>query len=210
MSCPYCPKVYHAKCWKENFKFDERKVKWMCHECFANRPLNQYNPFDEISFDKHDPNNLDEIDDLQVISNMLNSCEKFSKVKFSHFKNDVIANYNEPISVLFNNIDGNASNFDTFVADISQYQYKFSVIAIAETNIGEHHKSLYQISNYNAEYNQKAIGKKKGSGVGMYIHDRFQYKKLSEFCRCSLNLEAFHTLRVSDGLHFGCFNIDFH
>ena len=52
------------------------------------------------------------------------------------------------ISVIFNNIDGNASNFDTFVAELGLYENTFSVIAIAETNINEENKNLYGICNY--------------------------------------------------------------
>ena len=73
------------------------------------------------------------------------------------------------MSVVFNNIDGNASNFDHFVADLSQYRERFDVIAVAETNVSAEHKDLYQIRNYSSEYNSKAYGKNKGSGLAIYI-----------------------------------------
>ena len=37
--------------------------------------------------------------------------------------------------IALNNIDGNASNFDAFIIDLSQSKNKFSDIGIAETNI---------------------------------------------------------------------------
>ena len=97
---------------------------------------------------------------------------------------------NNTISILFNNIDGNASNFDTFVAEISHYKNKFSFIGIAETNIDAHHKDLYNISNFNSEYNSKFSGKNKGSGIGLYIHEDMIFKRIEKYCRCSKNLES--------------------
>ena len=94
------------------------------------------------------------------------------------------------LSVLFNNIDGNASNFDNFVAEISQYKHKFSVIALAETNIDEESKDLYSISGYTSEYGSKITGKKKGSGLGIYIDNDYQYSRLEKFCKCTENLES--------------------
>ena len=77
-----------------------------------------------------------------------------------------ILNHNKPfISIVFNNVDGNASNFDSFITDMSQYDEKFAVIALAETNIDEENKDLYKIYGYSSEYNSKTDGKKKGSGL---------------------------------------------
>ena len=45
-------------------------------------------------------------------------------------------------SIVFNNIDGNASNFDSFLSEISQYKLPFSIIAIAETNIDDENSDL--------------------------------------------------------------------
>ena len=91
---------------------------------------------------------------------------------------------------MFNNIDGNATNFDTFVADISQYNVKFSVIAIAETNINEESKVLYNIPGYESEYSSKIPNKSKGTGLGIYICNDFQFNRLEKFCCYTENLEA--------------------
>ena len=65
--------------------------------------------------------------------------------------------------MLFQNIDGNKSNFDTLAIELKCYEFEFSIIALAETNEGSEIKDLYQEKfNYN---------KKKGSGVALYIHN---------------------------------------
>ena len=38
-------------------------------------------------------------------------------------------------------------------ADLSQYQHKFTIIGIAETNINEQNSGLYNINGYNLHYN---------------------------------------------------------
>ena len=94
------------------------------------------------------------------------------------------------MSITFNNIDGNASNFDAFITDLSQYKHKFSVIGIAETNIDECNKNPYNILGNNLEYSSKLANKFKGSGLGIYVIDKFQFTKLDKFCNCSPNLET--------------------
>ena len=79
---------------------------------------------------------------------------------------------NNILSIVFNNIDGNASNFDSFTADLSQYQHKFTFIGIAETNLNEQNSGLHNINGYNLHYNSKLPGKSKGSGLGIYLHEK--------------------------------------
>ena len=50
--------------------------------------------------------------------------------------------------MLFQNIDGNKSNFDTFAIELKRYEFEFSIIALAETNEGSEIKDLYQLTNY--------------------------------------------------------------
>ena len=93
-------------------------------------------------------------------------------------------------TAIFNNIDGNASNFDTFAAEIAGINHLFSFIGIAETNIDSDLKDLYKIPGYNSEYNDKFPGKSKGSGVGLYIRDCFVHNRLDSLSICSPNLES--------------------
>ena len=70
----------------------------------------------------------------------------------------------------FYNIDGNKSNFDTFISEIVPFDGKFSVIGIAETNISSDQKDLYNIDEYNSFYSDKIPDKSKGTGVAIYVH----------------------------------------
>ena len=54
----------------------------------------------------------------------------------------------------------------------------------------EQHKGLYRINGYYSEYDDNAMGKKKGSGLAIYPNNDYQFTKLGHFCRCSANLEA--------------------
>ena len=83
---------------------------------------------------------------------------------------------NQKLTALFNNIDGNASNFDSFVVDITRYKHPFSVIGIAETNVHSECKDLYVIPGYVSEYNSKKCGKLKGSGVALYVKEDLIFK----------------------------------
>ena len=189
--CNSCNIIYHAKCSTRLFEFDHINDLWLCWKCVANKPQ-KYNPFISLTYDKHDPNNLEEIDDLTDISNILDSCLLYTSQEFNKLTDTNPLNNEDKsmISVLFNNIDGNASNFDAFLAELGQYKNTFSIIAIAETNIDESSKDLYSICEYNSEYNSKIQNKKKGSGLGLYVHEMFQCNRVEKFCHCSPNLET--------------------
>ena len=92
-------------------------------------------------------------------------------------------------SIVFNNIDGNSSNFDSLAVDLPQYSEQFSILAVAETNVNEADKNLYPINGYISEYNSKIFNKSKGSGLGMYIREDIQHTRMEQFCSCTPNLE---------------------
>ena len=67
--------------------------------------------------------------------------------------------------MLFNNIDGNATNLDSFCTEIANKHHKFSIIVLEETNIDDENGQLYQMEGYHqALYQSKISGKRKGSG----------------------------------------------
>ena len=188
MPCETCGIVVHAECAKYNFEFNHLRDCWQCQECISNNNC-RYNPFSNIiSYDKHDPGNLDEIEDLTEISKILDDCCYYDPIKFKNLLGDV--NNNTNISVLFNNIDGNASNFDSFVTELSMHQHSFSIIGIAETNVDAHHKDLYRLPGYVSEYNEKFPGKNKGSGVALYLNENIVYNRIDAYCKCSKNIES--------------------
>ena len=188
MCCESCDNIVHAECAKFNFEFNHLNNSWQCWECFDSEKL-RYNPFSNIAYDKYDPTNINEIEDIAEISKLLENCQSLDRKKLKQFFSDNTEVKNKP-SILFNNIDGNASNFDKFVSDISQYNHEFSFIAIAETNTSVCHKDLYTISGYTSEYNPKSVNKHKGTGVAIYIKDGITFKPIESLCRCTKNLEC--------------------
>ena len=59
MNCSNCKTIVHAKCAKSMFEFNNIVNSWHCFQCLGKPP--KYNPFSELSNDKHDPNNLEDI-----------------------------------------------------------------------------------------------------------------------------------------------------
>ena len=154
--------------------------QWQCFDCITNS-VPQYNPFNDLETDRHDQFDMQQLDDVQTICKILNSCELHDKTSFRSAKNS-ISKTKSTFSILFNNIDGNVSNLDSLLADISQYEIKFTAITIAETNCDEESKGLYNIPGYESEYNSKITNKSKGSGLGIYIDNEFQFNRIKKCC----------------------------
>ena len=73
-------------------------------------------------------------------------------------------NKNSFFSTYFYNIDGNSTNFDLHSASLNILKHKFSIIALAETNVDETQKGLYisLVMNMNLFTHQKFLKKLKG------------------------------------------------
>ena len=127
-------------------------------------------------------------DDINTISEILKSCQTHDRASFNSIISNPVNTGKDTMSITFDNIDGNASNFDAFITDLSQYKHKFSAIGIAETNIDECNTNVYNILGNNIEYSSKLANKFKGSGLAIYVIDKFQSTKLDTFCYCSPNL----------------------
>ena len=71
-------------------------------------------------------------------------------------------------------------------------KHKFSIIALAETNVDETQKGLYKLSNeYEYVYSSKIISKKvKGTGLAIYIKNEYSYSVLHELSLCNDNIES--------------------
>ena len=187
MTCSLCKSIYHSECSKKHFYFNHGTGQWNCIECQNNEAM-RYNPFSLLCGDKYTNSNIEEIEDIQTISKVLSSCKLFDKSSLpTTFGSSISA---DDFSLVFNNIDGNSTNFDSFITDLSQYKAKFSAIAIAETNIAEEHQQLYKITGYRSEYGSKKTGKNKGSGLGIYLREDYQFNKIEKFCQCTDNLES--------------------
>ena len=188
MTCASCNKIVHAKCSYRCFEYNQTTDCWQCTTCITSSPP-KYNPFSSITYDRHDPVHLDELEDINEIRKILDSCKTYNAKNFKNLI-DLHNHEGKYPSAVFNNIDGNASNFDGFVAEISQFKHSFSFIGLAETNIDQDLKDLYKIPGYVSEYNKKMPEKSKGTGVGIYIKDCFIYTRIENLCKCTPNLES--------------------
>ena len=113
-----------------------------------------------------------------------------------NFTIDTIKKFNElnipkhATTYKFLNIDGNASNFDTFSETLAAITHKFSVIGLSETNVICLQKETYNLEGYNSVYNDNLPGKKKGSGIALYIKNTFSFIKLQHYCNVSEDIES--------------------
>ena len=86
-------------------------------------------------------------DDIFAASNILETC-KSNKTILEFNRSFELKGANDlNFSTLFQNIDGNKSNFDSFALHISKISHKFSVIGLAETNIDPDSKELYALDD---------------------------------------------------------------
>ena len=191
--CQFCSKMIHYKCSiKLKFIFDNDCDSWLCPECFNDKP-ERYNPFRGFDkYNKHSPDQNNYDDDILKISSILEACNYYDKSEIGKvFASDHDeSSKSEKFSVIFNNIDGNSTNFDRFSNEISNLGIIPSIIAIAETNIDECHKNLYQLNGYESVYLSKEQGKNKGSGIGLYIKDNINFNVLDSLSVSSQNLQA--------------------
>ena len=202
--CLSCSIIIHSRCYRQAlFKIINNKS--YCQNCSENIK-HIYNPFECMcqSMDSNDFSQQynDEIgttfEDIPKISSILNSC----------LRNETISEFNELLtrnnltennfSVLFQNIDGNRSNFDNFAVKINMLQHGFSVIGLAETNIDPNNKDLYALDNYRSYYHEIDLEKKKGTGVALYVHDSLNATVVNELSCRTPNLESlFITIQIN-------------
>ena len=163
VECYECDCVMHHKCYKK-FNTNKTANSVYCPKC-CHLAETRYTPFDfEILNDK----NVEADETLVRVNQIHNTCKSYNANEFNTtFSNDMKDN----CSVLFQNIDGNKSNFDSLALETRRYISKFSIIALAETNIGPECSDLYQLSGYNSFYQNTIPDKSKGTGVALYICD---------------------------------------
>ena len=197
--CNSCSTISHFQC-SQNSKFQLFKSAtslspaiWYCDTCFTHHGIKRYNPFIELLSNNVGTDDDPEVnDDLHKISKCLENCKMFETVSDFNttigktFKNDETS----PFSIFFNNLNGNATNFDSIAVELTKYDHKFSTIALCETNIDSTHKSLYNLQGYESIYQSKLPNKTKGSGLGLYIDEKFTHEELSDICICTPDIEA--------------------
>ena len=193
--CEKCDMIFHRNCInKKEFKFF--RGNWYCQPCIQKHDIIRYNPFLDI-VENHDTENSHEYDDNEDvietslrISEILENCKSYEKNDFQYMVNDLNVDKNCKFSTIFQNIDGNKTNFDDFSTVLNLMNHKFSAIGIAETNTDPQNKQLYNISDYTSCYQSTIGDKKKGTGVALYVNDMYNFTECTEISKCSVNIES--------------------
>ena len=190
--CTSCNEIIHTKCYTKS-EFTIVSSRTYCKNCI-NLAHHKYNPFisqfDDLDY--HDDENFfnvnlkHTIDTIQNASNVLETCKPYSNSEL----NSLLHNQSDKFSTFFLNIDGNKSNFDHFVAELSHFSDKFSVIGLAETNTIPAHGALYPITNYKSFYQNIYPDKNKGTGVALYVHESLNATINHSLSHVSQNLES--------------------
>ena len=185
VTCKKCECICHANCANKFYVFDFTSDSWYCLDCHLSNEI-KYNPFVSYKYDKYSQPDNDSIDEIRRIENILENCKRCDFKDLDNLLNDS----KESLSIVFKNIDGVRSNFDLFSTEITSQTDKVSIVALAETNLDECNKDLFEIQGYISEYLSKINDKFKGSGLALYLKDSFVYTRNEEFSQCSPNLES--------------------
>lgn len=166
-----------------------------------------YNPFRNLNHSEHsidddkfyNTTELNDLyDDISKISNTLENCK--SLATFTDMDDSISCalalasnasdKSSNPFSVIFLNIDGNKSNFDSLAAEVDILKHKFSILGLAETNTDPSNKDLYPLDGYNSFYQDPYPNKSKGTGVAMYVHTSIKASINSKLSHTTQNLET--------------------
>lgn len=194
LECENCNIAIHTKCFKRA-KFSCKNGLWMCSTC-TDIVDERYCPFPSATddSDKFYDEKIQENALLAKFSSVLENCHRYTKLKFSEavqqLEKTVDSDKSATQSALFFNIDGNYTNFDSFLVEHKRLAHQFDVIGLAETNTDPSQQSLYQIPAYTGFYQSTLPGKKKGTGVALYISDNLNAVVLDKFSYCTHDIEC--------------------
>ena len=199
--CDKCNCIIHTNCFKKS-KFQVINNRSYCNDC--NKTIERiYNPFESLcrsrsqdSFSDRPYNSeiSDCFEELSAISQLLNKCMRHKTIyNFnSSLNNSDTSLSNKNFSVMFQNIDGNKTNFDNFAINIEkQFRHKFSVIGLAETNMDPANKDLYPLQDYTSFYQDINTNKSKGTGVALYVHNSLKVTPFNDLSKCTPHFESY-------------------
>ena len=183
--CYSCDNVFHHKCSK-SCNGEVINDNFYCSQCKENIEM-RYNPFKDSQGNDigNDSEGNDEF--IEEISALLEKCKSYSIQELNSIYDD---NTTKLGSMLFQNLDGNKSNFDSFSAQLNRLEIKFPIIGLAETNVSVEESVVFQIPGYTPFYQEKAENKLKGSGVCIYISESLNASKNENFSITTENLET--------------------
>lgn len=138
---------------------------------------------------------------IQQICDILERCKTYTTKNFNDETKQFLKGHG---GMLFQNIDGNRTNFDTLSIELQRLQFRFPIIGLAETNVNIDDSSVYQLDGYKSFYQDKHVNKIKGTGVALYIDEKFNAVINEELSWVTKNLETlFVTVHHDQPLHIG-------
>ena len=182
VECFECDCVMHHKCYEKS-SVNHTSEKFYCINC-AHLATTRYKPF---SLDSDNEDNTEADETLVKVNHLHDNCNAYSA---NEFNRQYCNQMNDNSSILFQNIDGNKSNFDQLAIELNRYNNKFSIIGLAETNVGPELSSLYQIAGYNSFYQNTFSDKCKGTGVALYISETLSATMNGSLSTVTENLET--------------------
>ena len=193
--CAKCDKIFHSKCTNSD-DIQQFRDSSFCKNCIIENHIDvkRYNPFYNIFNTEHSEKFYNDepaefAEAIEHSSKILEDCKHHDQKSFSTATKNL--KDSEHFSTLFLNIDGNHTNFDNFLVEYSRFKHDFSIIGLAETNINAVNKDCYQISDdYSSVYQSKIEGKSKGSGVGLYVHNQYNFSTQDNLNTCHNDIES--------------------
>ena len=202
--CGKCSNIIHTKCFKSS-EYSAINNSFYCNVCKVDI-MTRYNPFKLIEQRIDDSNANDDADydydEISTASSVLENCRAFTVSEFNNLEKKL---FKDNVSTFFLNIDGNHTNFDNLLLELSKYEHEFSIIGLAETNIDENVGDVYQIPGYCGFYQNTLTGKSSGTGISLYIQDAYNATINRSLSNVTKNLETlFVTISHDNGpLHIG-------
>ena len=191
--CRNCDLIFHGRCATPD-NFEQFRDNSYCTSCMTKNEIRRYNPFfnmfNDLNPDRfYEDEPQDFVESVEKLSNILEDCKSYSHDKLNKLVSTSKLQNN--FSTFFVNIDGNKSNFDSLVTELSRIKHNFSVVALAETNINCSEKDLFCLSEeYTSVYQSKIENKKKGSGLGLYINKKFNFTLNDSLSSCDQDIES--------------------
>ena len=116
VECAECNCAIHNNCYDAS-KFSSLNCEIYCKNC-EHRAVKRYNPF-KLDFENDE---FDESDILMSFTQRLESCKTHKVADINNCYKDLL---DEHMSIFFQNIDGNKSNFDTLVVALERFSKNF-------------------------------------------------------------------------------------
>ena len=127
---------------------------------------------------------------MQCSYNTLESCKHVGTDDFNSLVTQRFDNSKNTLSVLFLNINGVKSNFDSFLAQAQSITMKFSFICFCETNLKSDEPDYYSIPNYSSEKLYAIDDKHSGSGITVYFKSSLNFRRIEKLCVRNSTFEA--------------------